>query len=326
MNDNKDNECFVSWFITEKCNFSCEYCSTVNPRGFRKFLHNVKKTFKTDSSRKFDIYHELDDILHRFLDTGMKITFGFTGGEPFVYPRFTEICSRIIEHDDFMIALDTNLAIRDINRFIETVPPSKVEYIYASLHIAERERVGGGLDKFLDYVLLLQKKGYRIGVNYVMYPPFFERVERDYKYCHDRGIDISLKLFKGVYAGKKYPHSYTMQQKEVMFSLFPELKKKGAVTKSLFGLRCKAGRNLIRVLSNGDVVRCAGDFTLLGNIFTGFKLYDSPRPCIAKVCPCYSPERLITDFENREHPSWPSVYTSRLKSNINRLREWWQQE
>lgn len=325
MSGNQLDRCFVNWFITEKCNFSCEYCSIVNPRGFRKLLHNIKKIFKRSSTRRFDIYDELDGILARFSATGMKFTFGFTGGEPFVYPRFRQICSRIIEHDDFMIALDTNLAIGDIRKFMDTVPPEKIDYIFASTHILERERVGGGLDRFLDNVQILKERGYPVDVNYVMYPPLFDRVESDYQRCLDRGIDLSIKPFKGVYEGRKYPGGYTREQKKIIRSPSCGGAEGSMGPASYFGLNCRAGRNLIRVLSNGDVVRCAGDFNLLGNIFTGFELYESPRPCIAKVCPCYSQERLISDRGCEDELSAMDVYLSRLRGKINRLREWWHQ-
>ncbi|MBD3179739.1 MAG: radical SAM protein [Candidatus Latescibacteria bacterium] len=326
LNGNEREKSFVNWFITEKCNFSCEYCSIVNPRGFRKALHRFKRVVKSPSPRKFDIYEELDDILARFEESGMRFTFGFTGGEPFVYPRFREICARIIQHDDFMIALDTNLAIGDMDRFIETVPPEKVEYIFASTHILERERVGGGLDSFLDRVRLLEESGYSVDVNYVMYPPLFDRVNDDYQRCLDRGVRLSIKPFKGVFEGKKYPGSYTGAERDIIRSLRHDSAGEEIGPRSWFGMYCGAGRNLIRVLSNGDVVRCAGDFNLLGNIFTGFRLYESPRPCIAGVCPCYSPEQLVDGRQPAEKFLAIELFNSRLRGRINRLREWWHQQ
>ena len=265
-------------------------------------------------------------MLDRFLETGMQVTFGFTGGEPFVYPRFLEICSRIIEHEEFMIALDTNLAIGDIDRFIKRVPPDKVEYIFASTHIQERERVGGGLDRFLNNIIKLKESGYRVDVNYVMYPPFFERVESDYRRFRERGVSLTIKPFKGVYRGRKYPAAYTAGEKDIIRSLSPDSSGEQIGPARWFGMNCSAGRNLVRVLSNGDVVRCAGDFRVLGNIFTGFELYDSSRPCIARVCPCYSPERLINGKRVAENPGIASVFPARLRERASRLREWWHQQ
>ncbi|MFO7916039.1 MAG: radical SAM protein [Candidatus Krumholzibacteriales bacterium] len=326
MSGNLPERCFVNWFITEKCNFSCEYCSIVNPRGFRRVLHKIKKFLKKTPSSRFDLYDELDNVLARFSETGMQVTFGFTGGEPFVYPRFMEICSRIIEHEEFMIALDTNLAVGDINRFIRKAPPEKVEYIFASTHILERERVGGGLDRFLDNVLKLKESGYSLDVNYVMYPPLFDRVKGDYQRFIERGVNLTIKPFKGVFRGRKYPAAYTAGEKEIIRSFSPDTSDRGIGPRSRSGLSCSAGRNLIRVLSNGDVVRCAGDFRLLGNIFTGFELYDSPKPCIVRVCPCYSPDRLITGESQAEDLSPATVFISRLSERFGRLREWWHQQ
>ena len=289
---------FARWYITEKCNFNCPYCFVYHPTGMKGVLKSVRDRIKQPSPPKYDLYAELDNVLGRFIETGMSFTFGFTGGEPCVVPRFIDICRRIAAHDQFMISLDTNLTMRNIQEFIEAAPPEKVEYISAALHIDERERIYGSIDPFLDNVRELLDRGYTVVVNHVMHPDMFKRLDEVYGHCLARGVRLKLKPFKGIHGGKVYPRAYTEEQKRLIDKLSPT-PQYDLRSRHFLGLQCKAGKNLIRIWTNGDITRCVGDYSFLGNIYTGFELYDSARPCIIETCPCFDPERLIDDFETR---------------------------
>lgn len=321
-----EDYCFASWYITERCNFNCTYCSIINPKKIRKAMRGAKRILKRSSNAKYNLYTELDGVLERFKETGKKFTFGITGGEPLIYPNIIEILARIVACDDFKIALDTNLSIRKIDRFIDAVPPEKVDYIFAGLHIADRERIFGNIDTFLDNIVLLMNNGYNVDVNYVMYPPLFERIDRDYKHCLEHGVTISLKKFKGEFRGKVYPESYTEEEKNILLKYSPTYNNEEFWSRNFFGRKCNAGKNLIRIKSNGDVTRCAGDNTLLGNIFTGFKLYETAKPCVLKTCPCYSPDRLFDDPEAVVDLPAGVVLASRVKQIRNKLKGWWDQD
>lgn len=322
----KDN-CFASWYITERCNFDCSYCGIVNPHKIKKVLRATKKIIKhRPLASRYDLNKELDNVIRRFLGTGKQITFGFTGGEPLVYPHFIDICRRISAFDDFKIALDTNLTMKNVQRFIDAVSPEKVEYIFAALHILERERIYGDIDKFLDDVVLLQNAGYNICVNYVMYPPLFDRIDRDYNYCLDRGVRLILKDFKGVYKNRTYPWSYSEEEKKILSKYYPNHDDEEFCPRNFFGRNCNAGKNLVRIKSNGDITRCVGDHTLLGNIFTGFELYETAQPCVLKSCPCFAPDRLFDDSAAVVNVPVRMVLASKLRQIRNKLKGWWEQE
>ena len=193
------SEClFVSWLITERCNFRCSYCSIFNPFTTQKrFLRKFKKiaSHRKWPSPKYDLHRHLDDVLERFRATGKDVCFGFTGGEPLVYPGFLEILSRIAAHDRFTVALDTNLAIKNIGDLMRAVPPEKVEYIFSSLHAEEREKLYGNYDKFLDDVLTLKANGYNIEVSYPLPPYLLDRFKADYDYCMKRGVELAFRVF-----------------------------------------------------------------------------------------------------------------------------------
>lgn len=311
--------CFASWYITDRCNFDCPYCFIYHPAGAKGFLKSIADRVKQPSPPKHDLHKELDAVLARFLETGMTFTFGFTGGEPFVFPRFIDICRSIAAHDRFMISLDTNLTMRNIDEFIEAAPPDKVEYISAALHLEERKRIYGSIDPFLDNVGTLMERGYTVVVNHVMHPDVFEGLDDVYGHCMERGVRLKLKPFKGVHGGKAYPQSYTTEQRRLIDELSPT-PQYDLRSRHFTGLQCKAGRNLIRIWPTGDITRCVGDYSLLGNIYTGFELYESPRPCIIETCPCFDPERLIDDFDTRVTFSPFARRMSKIRNLVRKIR------
>jgi MoaA/NifB/PqqE/SkfB family radical SAM enzyme len=321
---------FVSWLITERCNFRCSYCSIFNPFTTQKrFLRKFKKITSRRKwpSPKYDLHTHLDDVLKRFMELERDVCFGFTGGEPLVYPRFLEMLSRITAHDRFTIALDTNLAIKDVGELMRAVPPEKVEYIFSSLHAEERERLYGNYDKFLEDVLTLRKNGYSVEVSYPLPPYLLDRFRADYEYCMERGVELAFRVFKGVHDGKAYPESYTAEELQKIFlEHSPDYNRDRVKGRELYGRRCNAGKDLVRVRGNGDMTPCLADNTLLGNVYTGFRLNEEPVICRVPYCGSWSLENLFCDstehVEIEEPP--PLTYLERQRQTFHKLKGWWQ--
>ncbi len=306
--------CFVSWEINHNCNFNCEYCYQRPMRERQKKLVgralntglSLVRGYKAAAKRKKaglnrtpgPLLDEIDGIIQRFQAYNRNFTFGFTGGEPLIYPGFVEICRRLVEKGGFRIALDSNLGVK-AKEFMEAVPAASVEYIYASMHILEREHKPGGLDRFLDNICKMQNSGYKVTVNYVLYPPLIERFEKDVKYCADRGVKIVPKSFKGPYNGKNYPDAYTDEERALLFKYDPGCDFAYEVPNN-FGRRCNAGMSLLRVDTEGFVSRCVGDKKVLGNVYSSFTIHDSPQPCQVNRCPCFTEDLLFGSQETRK--------------------------
>lgn len=316
--------CLASWYISERCNFRCEYCYIYNPPGMKGVLRRAKKLLKPGLPRTPDISEHLDDILSRFLATGMRFTFAFTGGEPFVYPRFVEICRRIAAHDEFTIGLDTNLSM-GVERLMEAVPPEKAAFVFASTHALERERRIGSIDSFLDDVATLIERGYSVETNYVMHPALLGRFETDRRRAAERGVTLTPKHFKGLYEGRLYPDAYTDEERRFIRELNPKTGGCTVASRNFLGLPCRAGHDLIRIMGNGGIYRCPGDYLRLGNIFTGFRLLEGPAPCTSRYCPCYTESRLIPPGAERVPVSRISYYRNRLRHISFKALAWWQQ-
>jgi MoaA/NifB/PqqE/SkfB family radical SAM enzyme len=321
---------FVNWLVTERCNFRCRYCSIFNPFTTRKkILRKVREVVPRRSwpSPKYDLREHLDTVLNNFRETGRDVCFGFTGGEPFVYPGFLEIIRRIALEDRFTVALDTNLSVGDIGDLIGAVPPGKMEYIFTSLHVEERERLYGSLDGFLEDVSVLDRNGYSIGVNYVLAPYLLDRFREDYEYCLSRGVKLVPKMFKGVFEGNKYPASYSPGEiSDIFLRYSPEYSRDKLKHRRTFGMRCSAGLNIVRVRGNGDMVPCLEENTLLGNVYAGFRLNDDSIVCRARQCACWSLDNLIDDRGDRAvqaDPVPPGILEKSI-GKFHKLRGWWQ--
>lgn len=298
--NNAPAPCFVSWDLTDKCNFSCEYCgrlgSNAKPGLYLRARHKVAQIIKGRKeenspkslpSKRDDLWGNIDEVIDRFSACNRPFVFGFTGGEPLIYPHFVDICARIVEKSPFRIALDTNLSI-DIQPWMNAVPADRVAYIYSSMHILERERKKEPLDHFLEQVVKLQENSYKVIVNYVLYPPLIARFRKDYDYCASKGVNIVPKSFKGMYRGRRYPNAYTDSERELLLEFNPGEPFSREVPDHS-GRRCKAGMTLLRIRQDGEVVRCVSDPSSLGNVFTSFALYDAPHPCQVYSCPCFNP-------------------------------------
>jgi hypothetical protein len=159
-----------------------------------------------------------------------------------------------------------------------------------------------------------------------MYPPLFDRVERDYKYCLDRGLKLIVKSFKGIWEGRSYPASYSEDMRNYLFENFEDDEMPYSFgTRKFLGRRCNAGMSIVQVWESGDVTRCVADTTLLGNVYTGFDLNGTPRPCVVARCPCFDPGRLFDDPGERPDIGPFSDSIARMRQAYHLLRRVWRE-
>lgn len=262
-----DTEHHLIWNMTRRCNFRCKYCY---------FPHQSLPEPNPITAV------EIGDFLD---SSGHSWVVEMSGGEPFIYPGFAEVCQHITQNH--RIALDSNLSLtRETERFSRMVDPAKVVDIYAAVHIEERERLGL-LEQFVNDVLMLRSKGFMVSVNYVIHPTLLDRYEADRKYFEDKGIRLLPRPFKGVFEGVDYPAGYGPKAREFF------AKKLKAGKKAVFnflGIPCEAGYRLVRLEPDRSILRCSGDRSQLGRLGQGVALHKSPQPCIVPRCPCFGPD------------------------------------
>jgi len=269
----------INWEITQQCNFSCAYCS------------NYETVNKVTPPK---VYSPAE-IASFFEQTGKQWLILITGGEPFLYPDFVDVCKELSKHH--FLQITTNLSSSELYRFGDIIPPDKVFNISASFHHYYRKEENEKKE-FIKKCHYLLARNFRLIANLVAYPPLVDTIENDIATLKSEGIDSMLFGYRGIYQGKQYPYAYSPHELELIKKYAIDETELKIATNSLnyYGQYCEAGSKYFSMLENGDIGRC---FTLnkkLGNIFDGsFKLSDKLRPCIAQQCTdCYNGPASIT--------------------------------
>ncbi|HRZ95876.1 MAG TPA: radical SAM protein [Candidatus Moranbacteria bacterium] len=285
--EKKEYDKIAMWLLNLECNFRCPYC-------FYDDSQRSMKTRAADWVRKkvpaLDPYKTRfatpEEIGKFFDETGKRWYIQISGGEPFVYPKFVEIVKRLSEKH--LITIGTNLSL-PIDEFISKISPKNIWSFYVSMHLGERERQGFSVEDLLSKVKKLREAGFRVEINYVMYPPLIPRFPEIYKKFEDEGFELQAKVFRGAYGGKLYPKAYTEEDRKVFYDFIPsEIDRAASFDNLSFtGVPCTAGMNLIRINPGGSITRCPHDRERLGNMFKGkMKLHKKVKNCVVPHCKC----------------------------------------
>lgn len=256
-----DYDVFADWQINTFCNFRCVYC---HQRGQERG-QDAKK------------------IIDGFNNTGLKWWIRISGGEPLFHPEFVALCKGLNRH---LISVNTNLSANNVSAFAQEVEPEQVASIQCALHIDERERLHLVRDFIGKFQLLQEHHAY---VSQVMYPPVLARFDDIYRTFEAEGIQIRPKVFVGTCQNKRYPKSYTEEDKEKILAYTPSGKDKLFLERGLSfkGRQCEAGQKMVYIKYDGTVLRCQGEKDKLGNLFNGgMSLLTESKRCSTKICPC----------------------------------------
>lgn len=259
----------IDWHLTNRCNFSCEYCHPQIKR-----VLNIKYINERHYEKYIQAFDRLSSSCHILM----------SGGEPFLFPDFIELCKGLTEKH--FISLNTNFSTDNVFDFLNTIPANKVRNILAAIHIEERERLGLDLIDFAKKYILAIEKGFNISAAYVLHPNVLERAEKDIEYLKSLGVDkIAGKVFKGVFEAKRYPDSFDTFQKDLIFKLSGTYNMTSSYLSGEMSFKdklCLAGVSFIKVDVQGNIQRCATIKEPLGNIFDeNLNLHDAAYPCTA---------------------------------------------
>lgn len=302
-----DLECH--WHINYFCNYRCFYCF---------FGRN-----KRDTSISLP---DIQRIVDGFSRGGRAWLINITGGEPFFFPGFVDLCKELTKKH--MISINTNISHSEVYRFGETISPDKVGYIHCALHIQEREKSRTIAD-FLEKYKFLEARGFYIFASYVMHPGLVNRFDDDYRYFKSLGVILRPKVFRGneprlvlpesrIFSRirrlfeRTYPQAYSPKQRDDILAFIDRSEEDGNFKRhyengvpvrglvdvgmdrlflnglsSFKGKYCLAGKSCVRMTPTGDVYRCHGGEHHLGNLFReGIDLFEEPRKCPHDVCSC----------------------------------------
>jgi organic radical activating enzyme len=302
----------ADWILLSTCNFRCHYC------------------FWTPNQLSSRIIPpgSIDEAAQFFDDTQFTWLLHLTGGEPFIYPGFIELCKKLTRHH--FISLNTNLSLPGISRFVDCVDPQRVVYVNAGLHALERNR-HRGMPIFIENASRLQEKGFRFFISLVMHPDQFYLFDRLFKQFQELEMVLVPKVFQGVYQDKSFPAAYSPEEKRRFkeYSLAAEdlLSKSGEWANTIptinlsldrdfidhglpdfRGKLCLAGNQFVRIRENGDIRRC-GPSDVLGNwVNRSFERRPGPSVCREVECPyfCIKYRLPLTDYRTSFSGDIPS--------------------
>lgn len=288
----------ITWLINNNCNYRCSYCLNgfEEPPGFRIL-----------SPEEWSSVWE--NIYNNYGTVSMQIT----GGEPAVYPNFFKIMKEISRMH--YIDLQTNL-FWDPQEIIGYISLEHISRIGGSYHPQYTE-----FEPFLEKLVKLRDAGFWVEVNYVAYPPILDEAKEYLNMAEEKKIKFTTLSFQGEYQGRRYPESYSDDEKailkklnlasgesaESMLDWDIQKKKIGNSEEAEEPLRiCRMGQMYTWIKPNGEAMRCCKSSLVLGNIIDGtFSLLDEAIPCNLKNCICW--RNMTIGEENRWLTRWPGV-------------------
>ncbi len=262
-------EFMVSWFINDNCNFSCNYCGHYN---------------RKPVSPKYDIQH-IAQSFDVFGDCGHII---ITGGEPFLYPGFIDLCKLLTEKH--YLSINTNLSQASIKDFAEQISHERIIMINAGVHYDYRIDNKIGMDNFIKLYKILSNKNFNVVGSYVIHPAKILQGIKNIQFLKQLGLtNISAKTYYGTYDGKNYPSAYTQMEIDLISSYMlqgldmPEYLKYTCF-KNKF---CLTGKDFFSIEHTGEVLRCNTDKQSYGNLFEKtFIPSKTAEKCTQSTCIC----------------------------------------
>jgi len=281
----------VSWILGRFCNYKCSYCWPY-------------ANTQTPDHQTLEVYiRTMDEIRLQAGNNGFtNFHWSFSGGEPTAYKYLLEIVNKV-HHDSIHMTTNLSPGIQWWDRWLEITNLSKRRSITASYHheFANEKEFG-------DKILHLMNNGVFVTINQVMVPEHFKELYERCNRFHERGINVTLKPQSNAQANKVVD-GYTTQMIEIMQNGFPQHVAEEQLLQvkliddtqkvwwldqaerfNSFGFNqfngwmCNSGYQGI-VIRENEVKRSYSCIdTVLGTLTEGFKIFDSPKICITKIC------------------------------------------
>lgn len=253
---------WLQWNLTSQCNFGCTYCFGKTPPN-KKTINRIN----------------IDAVMTTLEKDGRTFRIGFTGGEPFLIPNFTDACKKIT--DKHYISLNTNLVISEkIGEFCDTISPVKVLNVHASLHFEELIR-NSLFDRYAANYYLLKEAGFNIYSEAIAYPETISQIKQYRAFMKNYNIEFRYAPFFGEHGNGSYPEAYSDEE----LSAF-ELDMDNIKAHYQKGNKCNAGFTAAVVSPTGKISPCFNLSGNLGHIEKGISLNERPMICPASKCVC----------------------------------------
>jgi organic radical activating enzyme len=287
----------VSWILGRFCNYKCSYCwpyarsDEVDHQPLEVYKSTVDEIKRQARANGFNQYH-----------------WSFSGGEPTAYRHLLELIKHLDDGPQTpyqSVHMTTNLSpgSKWWNTWCTNTEMLQRRSITASFHdeFAKEQEFG-------DKCLQLQNERVHVTVNQVMVPEKFYDLYARMERLNDRGINVTLKPQSDLTASN-IVDGYTEDMINKMQTGFPqklfgeeqfqialydsndqEFFIDQAERFNAFGFNkfqdwnCSAGFQSVIIRQN-EIKRGYSCHEIpLGTLIGGFKLFDSPQPCVTPSC------------------------------------------
>jgi len=233
--------------------------------------------FKCDYCYQPDIKHtpvDIDLLISKLNELPKPFRIQITGGEPLLFNWMIPFIQKIGEIGG-IVELQTNFSLQ-VRELLDSVSPKVLEFMVISYHPVERKRVvPNGIEKFISDLHYAKSKGFNFLVWHISYPKLTpDEYLADCKVLYDAGITVTRKRYIGNFEGKGWPGDAFVAHK----------------------LKCRAGNKYFIMWENFDITPCDHDRTYLGNMLTGYKLYEESKPCQMPFCGCGGREIIVDKY------------------------------
>ena len=270
------------------CNYRCSYC----------YLDHDGRDAKQER-RQFRRWNRTIDRIVE-IPRPLLLSIG-TQGEPVANKMFWDTLRRLspLEHvRGFWFP--TNLS-RPLEALTEGIDISKLG-ITGSLHPTEFKKHDKDLDFFFEQCQWVVDRGGDVVVNFILTPDQIESFPA-YRYiARERGFDMTVNIFKGEYRGQTYPDAYTPEEHERIREYFSDrpMVHKFMSGHMSYGVDCAAGRDMIHIEEDGQVLNCPFAREPMGSIFDDdFEIRSETSPCSTDWCRCHWTIGLMTGMVER---------------------------
>ena len=264
---------FIDFIITQKCTYSCAYCS-----------QSKNQTKQKNSASKTTIDNFLNFLDN--LDGDFEIT--ITGGEAMLHPEFIYLINEI-KQKNFKINLVTNFSF-DIEKYIQVfdILGNSLNKYDISFHLAELSKTYPDINiLFKKLKTFLSLKPECTVVKFFI-PVFDINKEKEdlidsiVSFANENNISYSFQKIR------------FLNKKIISFNSEKYFKDNDDETINPYGYLCYSGNKSAVIYENGEVYRCYSSrfckTNYLGNINNkNFHLNQNPMPCVFKTCNCDKP-------------------------------------
>ena len=266
-------EFVLQWHLSEACNLKCKHC------------------YQEDHVPMQLSYEKLLDILNQYRNLLKKMKMrghiNLTGGEPLCSPHFFKILDEFKKDSDlYSFSILTNGTLLTSEN-IKKIASYKPEYVQVSLEggkkVNDYVRGDGVYKKVGEAIKLLKKYGIYTSLSFTATKLNYKEFPKVVKYACKCGVD-TVWSDRFIPLGSEYDKEFTMgleETKEYLDIMSRErryLKSKHSKTNIAmyralqflktndFGYACSAGRSLLTVMENGDLVPCRRMPIVVGNL------------------------------------------------------------